>query len=147
MEVKSEKAFVAIILGIISLIADIIAIKQFIQDTDLFSFSSFQNELFSFSWIISIVFIVLLSCMSLGFPYIPVDTIYPIERLHKIAAIVNSAIVINTIENKIDFEKQIEKLIKLYENKENIFVLGINCLIWIFLLSSILCSTCTRKNL
>ncbi len=67
MEVKSEKAFVAIILGIISLIADIIAIKQFIQDTDLFSFSSFQNELFSFSWIISIVFIVLLSCMSLGF--------------------------------------------------------------------------------
>lgn len=44
------------------------------------------------------------ACMSLGLPYIPVDTIYPIERLHKIAAIVNSAIVINTIENKIDFE-------------------------------------------
>ena len=46
------------------------------------------------------------ACMSLGFPYIPVDTIYPIERLHKIAAIVNSAIVINTIENKIDFESK-----------------------------------------
>ena len=44
------------------------------------------------------------ACMSLGFPYIPVDTIYPIERLNKIATIVNSAIVINTIENKIDFE-------------------------------------------
>ena len=38
-------------------------------------------------------------------------------------------IIFNTQENKIDFEKQIEKLIKLYENKENIFVLGINCLI------------------
>ena len=48
----------------------------------------------------------LTACMSLGFPYIPVDTIYPIERLHKIAAIVNSAIVINTIENKIDFESK-----------------------------------------
>ncbi len=67
MELKSEKAFVAIILGIMSLIADIIAITQFIQDIDLFSFSSSQNEFWSFSWIISIVFIVLLSCMSLGF--------------------------------------------------------------------------------
>ena len=44
------------------------------------------------------------ACMSLGLPYIPVDTIYPKERLNKIANIVNSAIVINTIENKIDFE-------------------------------------------
>lgn len=43
------------------------------------------------------------ACMSLGLPYIPVDTIYPKERLNKIATIVNSAIVINTIENKIDF--------------------------------------------
>ncbi len=46
------------------------------------------------------------ACMSLGLPYIPVDTIYPKERLNKIANIVNSAIVINTIENKIDFESQ-----------------------------------------
>jgi D-alanine--poly(phosphoribitol) ligase subunit 1 len=46
------------------------------------------------------------ACMSLGLPYIPVDTIYPMERLYKIAAIVNSAIVINTIENKIDFESK-----------------------------------------
>lgn len=38
-------------------------------------------------------------------------------------------IIFNTQENKIDFEKQIEKLIKLYENQENILVLGINCLI------------------
>ena len=46
------------------------------------------------------------ACMSLGLPYIPVDTIYPKERLNKIANIVNSAIVINTIENKIDFESK-----------------------------------------
>ena len=48
------------------------------------------------------------ACMSLGFPYIPVDTIYPQERLNKIVNIVNSAVVINTIEDKIDFN--IEKV-------------------------------------
>ncbi len=48
------------------------------------------------------------ACMSLGFPYIPVDTIYPQERLNKIVNVVNSAVVINTIEDKIDFN--IEKV-------------------------------------
>ena len=46
----------------------------------------------------------LLACISLGFPYIPVDTIYPQERLNKIVNIVNSSVIINTIEDKIDFD-------------------------------------------
>lgn len=46
------------------------------------------------------------ACMSLGFPYIPVDTIYPKERLNKIVNVVNSAVIINTIEDKIDFDKE-----------------------------------------
>ena len=45
------------------------------------------------------------ACMSLGLPYIPVDTIYPTERLNKIVNVVNSALVIDTIENKINFNK------------------------------------------
>ena len=45
------------------------------------------------------------ACMSLGLPYIPVDTIYPTERLNKIINVVNSAFVIDTIENKINFNK------------------------------------------
>ena len=52
------------------------------------------------------------ACMSLGFPYIPVDTIYPQERLNKIVNVVNSAVVINTIEDKIDFN--IEKVSTKY---------------------------------
>ena len=43
--------------------------------------------------------------MSLGFPYIPIDTIYPKDRVDKIASIVKSAIKIDTIENKIDFNQ------------------------------------------
>ena len=42
------------------------------------------------------------ACMSLGLPYIPVDTIYPKERLNKIVNIVGSAVVISTIEDKIE---------------------------------------------
>jgi D-alanine--poly(phosphoribitol) ligase subunit 1 len=45
------------------------------------------------------------ACMSLGLPYIPVDTIYPKERLHKIVNIVSSALIINTIDNVLDFNK------------------------------------------
>lgn len=37
-------------------------------------------------------------------------------------------IIFNIQENKIAFERQIEDLVKLYEDKENIFVFGINCL-------------------
>ncbi|MCG3651783.1 hypothetical protein L5F32_05815 [Aliarcobacter butzleri] len=37
-------------------------------------------------------------------------------------------IIFNTQKKKIDFEKQVEKLIKLYEDKENVYVLGINCI-------------------
>ena len=55
------------------------------------------------------------------------------EKLIKYVDATNSDyglfIIFNTQEKKIDFEKQVEKLIKLYEDKENIFVLGINCLI------------------
>ena len=47
----------------------------------------------------------IISCMSLGFPYIPIDTIYPKDRVDKIASIVKSAIKIDTIENKIDFNQ------------------------------------------
>ena len=47
----------------------------------------------------------IVACMSLGLPYIPVDTIYPKERLHKIISIVNSALLINTIDNTLDFNK------------------------------------------
>jgi D-alanine--poly(phosphoribitol) ligase subunit 1 len=46
------------------------------------------------------------ACMSLGLPYIPVDTIYPKERLHKIISIVNSALLINTIDDALDFNKE-----------------------------------------
>ena len=46
------------------------------------------------------------ACMSLGLVYIPVDTIYPIERLHKIINIVNSALLINTIDDTLDFTKE-----------------------------------------
>ena len=45
------------------------------------------------------------ACMSLGLPYIPVDTIYPKERLHKIVNILSSALIINTIDNVLDFNK------------------------------------------
>ena len=48
----------------------------------------------------------IVACMSLGLPYIPVDTIYPKERLHKIISIVNSALLINTIDNTLDFNKE-----------------------------------------
>ena len=37
-------------------------------------------------------------------------------------------IIFNTQENKVVFNRQIEDLVKLYENEENIFVLGSNCL-------------------
>ena len=42
------------------------------------------------------------ACMSLGLPYIPVDTIYPKERLNKIVNILSSALIIFTIENKME---------------------------------------------
>ncbi|MBP6714360.1 MAG: AMP-binding protein, partial [Aliarcobacter sp.] len=48
----------------------------------------------------------IVACMSLGLPYIPVDTIYPKERLHKIISIVNSALLINTIDDTLDFNKE-----------------------------------------
>ena len=48
----------------------------------------------------------IVACISLGLPYIPVDTIYPKERLHKIISIVNSALLINTIDNTLDFNKE-----------------------------------------
>ena len=48
--------------------------------------------------------VTMVACMSLGLPYIPVDTIYPKERLNKISAIVNSAMIIDTIENSISFD-------------------------------------------
>ena len=51
-------------------------------------------------FIVSIV-----ACISLKMPYIPVDTIYPEERLKKILDIVDSAILINTIENSITIDK------------------------------------------
>ena len=47
----------------------------------------------------------MVACMSLKMPYIPVDTIYPQERLEKIVTIVKSSILINTIENKISFNE------------------------------------------
>ena len=46
----------------------------------------------------------MVACMSLGLPYIPVDTIYPKERLNKISTIVKSSMIIDTIENKINFD-------------------------------------------
>lgn len=58
------------------------------------------------------------ACMSLGFPYIPVDTIYPKERLNKIVNVVNSAVIINTIEDKIDFD--IEKVSTKYSYEDPI---------------------------
>jgi D-alanine--poly(phosphoribitol) ligase subunit 1 len=49
--------------------------------------------------------VTMTACMSLGLPYIPVDTIYPHERLQKIVNIVSSALVINTIDDVLDFNK------------------------------------------
>ena len=54
------------------------------------------------------------------------------EKLIKYVDATNSDyglfIIFNTQENKIVFERQIEELTKFYEDKENIFVLGFNCL-------------------
>lgn len=44
----------------------------------------------------------MVACMSLGLPYIPVDTIYPKERLNKIIQILDSAVLINTLDNTIE---------------------------------------------
>lgn len=52
-------------------------------------------------FIVSIV-----ASISLGFPYIPIDTIYPKSRVDKIVEIVKSAITINAIEKKIDFDEK-----------------------------------------
>lgn len=49
--------------------------------------------------------VTMTACMSLGLPYIPVDTIYPKERLQKIVNIVSSALIINTINDTLDFNK------------------------------------------
>ncbi|MDN5043621.1 AMP-binding protein [Aliarcobacter butzleri] len=48
----------------------------------------------------------MVACMSLGYPYIPIDTIYPKERVDKIFGIVKSSIIIDIIENKIDFDEK-----------------------------------------
>ena len=45
----------------------------------------------------------MVACMSLKMPYIPVDTIFPFERVKKIKDIVCSAIIINVEENNINF--------------------------------------------
>ena len=49
--------------------------------------------------------VTITSCMSLWLPYIPVDTIYPKERLQKIVNIVCSALTIFTINDTLDFNK------------------------------------------
>lgn len=49
--------------------------------------------------------VTMTACMSLGLPYIPVDTIYPYERRQKIVNIVGSALIINTISDVLDFNK------------------------------------------
>ncbi|MCG3720424.1 AMP-binding protein, partial [Aliarcobacter butzleri] len=48
----------------------------------------------------------MVACMSLGYPYIPIDTIYPKERVDKIFGIVKSSIIVDIIENKIDFDEK-----------------------------------------
>ncbi|WP_419677536.1 AMP-binding protein [Aliarcobacter lanthieri] len=50
--------------------------------------------------------ISIVACMSLGFPYIPIDTIYPKDRVNKIVDIVKSSLTINTIENNIYFDEK-----------------------------------------
>jgi len=45
----------------------------------------------------------IVACMSLKMPYIPVDTIYPKERVKKIINITKSALFINSISNEIEF--------------------------------------------
>jgi D-alanine--poly(phosphoribitol) ligase subunit 1 len=47
----------------------------------------------------------LVACMSLGLPYIPVDTIYPKERLNKIIQILDSSVLINTLDKTIHFNQ------------------------------------------
>jgi D-alanine--poly(phosphoribitol) ligase subunit 1 len=49
--------------------------------------------------------ISMVACMTLKMPYIPVDTIYPIERLNKIINIVSSSLLIHLIDNKTIFNK------------------------------------------
>lgn len=48
----------------------------------------------------------MVTCMCLGLPYIPIDTIYPKERVDKISDIVKSSITIDVIENKIYFNEK-----------------------------------------
>lgn len=47
----------------------------------------------------------MVACMSLGLPYVPVDTIYPKDRANKIINILESALVVDTTINKIEFNK------------------------------------------
>ena len=47
----------------------------------------------------------MVACMSLGYPYIPIDTIYPKSRVEKIVNIVKSSLTINIIENNISFNE------------------------------------------
>ena len=47
----------------------------------------------------------MVACMSLGYPYIPIDTIYPKSRVEKIVDILKSSLTINIIENNISFNE------------------------------------------
>ncbi|SHJ01454.1 AMP-binding protein [Halodesulfovibrio aestuarii] len=57
----------------------------------------------------------IVACLSLQLPYIPVDTIYPEERLNKIIETVQSSIVINTITGKISRDSS-KTLVSYAEN-------------------------------
>ncbi len=50
--------------------------------------------------------VAITACMSLGLPYIPLDTIYPKSRVEKISDIVKSSICINIAENRVDFDEK-----------------------------------------
>lgn len=55
-------------------------------------------------FIVSIV-----ASMSLKMPYIPVDTIYPLERLNKIIDTTQSVLLIDTIQNELQYNKRNSK--------------------------------------
>ena len=48
----------------------------------------------------------MVACMSLKMPYIPIDTIYPQERLNKIIHITKSALLIDLVENNIKINQE-----------------------------------------
>ena len=61
----------------------------------------------------------IVACMSLKLPYLPIDNVFPDERVNKIQSIVKSAVIINTSKNIIFFDDK-NKNVKYFEKEDPI---------------------------